>query len=74
MPNTTKPATILPFREPEQSPAPLYRGPRRYLLEPGECPYCDRLRDEKAYLYPPHDASQNCRSGKHSHCTCDTCF
>lgn len=25
-------------------------------------------------LMPPHDASSRCESGKHSHCTCDTCF
>jgi hypothetical protein len=23
---------------------------------------------------PRHKASARCRSGKHSHCTCDTCF
>lgn len=23
---------------------------------------------------PRHKASLNCRSGKHSHCTCDCCF
>lgn len=23
---------------------------------------------------PRHKASENCKSGKHPHCTCDTCF
>lgn len=23
---------------------------------------------------PPHKASETCRSGKHNHCTCDSCF
>lgn len=23
---------------------------------------------------PPHDASRNCESGKHNHCSCDLCF
>lgn len=23
---------------------------------------------------PPHKPSERCRSGKHPHCTCDTCF
>lgn len=23
---------------------------------------------------PRHKASESCRSGKHPHCTCDTCF
>jgi hypothetical protein len=25
-------------------------------------------------LAPNHKASRNCESGKHPHCTCDTCF
>lgn len=35
------------------------------------CEYCERNGDG---MMPPHDASLNCRSGGHSHCTCDTCF
>lgn len=44
---------------------------RRCLLPVGECAYCDANRDE---MMPPHDASSRCESGKHPHCTCDTCF
>lgn len=45
----------------------------RYIrLPPGECLYCDEHRDED--MMPPHDASANCESGKHKHCTCDFCF
>ena len=25
-------------------------------------------------LMPPHDASNQCESGKRDHCSCDTCF
>lgn len=37
----------------------------------GECRYCDEYRGR---MHPSHDASNNCQSGKRSHCTCDTCF
>lgn len=46
----------------------VVRRSRRPL---GECAYCDEHRDAFA---PSHDASQNCQSGQHPHCTCDTCF
>ena len=55
------------------------RAERRTMLAPGECSYCDRERtrntaDGYGPFMPPHDASPNCESGKHNHCTCDTCF
>jgi hypothetical protein len=37
------------------------------------CPTCDRDPEGRA-LMPPHDASDRCESGKHPHCSCDTCF
>jgi hypothetical protein len=46
--------------------------PRRSILPEGECAYCDRTRSHS--IAPSHDASPNCQSGKHPHCTCDTCF
>lgn len=49
-----------------------YKSGRRWKLPPGECKTCDEWRDEK--FHPAHDASPRCQSGKHSHCTCDTCF
>ena len=49
--------------------------PRRQQLPPGECAYCDRERAQPGQSpMPPHDASRFCESGKHNHCTCDTCF
>ena len=45
---------------------------RRTRLPPGECSYCDRDRNDT--MMPPHDASRFCESGKHDHCTCDTCY
>ena len=44
--------------------------PRRRRLPKGECPSCDR----DGPVGPSHDASPYCQSGKHPHCTCDTCF
>lgn len=48
------------------------RQVRRHKLSAGQCPYCDRERDNA--FHPPHDASDRCESGKHNHCTCSTCF
>ena len=47
---------------------------RRHKLPEGECTYCDRERAQGVSFHPSHDASSMCESGKHSHCTCDTCF
>ena len=44
----------------------------RRLRPPGECPFCDRHRDDT--MMPSHTASDRCESGKHPHCTCDVCF
>lgn len=44
----------------------------RHILPPGECVTCDRHRGET--MMPSHDASPRCESGRHNHCTCDTCF
>ena len=41
---------------------------------PGKCAYCDELRERGETFHPPHRASARCRSGRHDHCTCDTCF
>jgi len=37
------------------------------------CSTCDR-DPEGRQLMPPHTASDRCESGKHDHCSCDTCF
>lgn len=43
-------------------------------LVPG-CPGCaDHYRAGGHAFAPRHKASETCRSGKHSHCSCDTCF
>jgi hypothetical protein len=41
---------------------------------PGECSYCDAERARGNTFFPSHDASPRCQSGRHNHCTCDTCF
>lgn len=53
---------------------PNYVWKHRHKAEPGECLYCDRERAAGNHFHPPHDASPRCESGKHSHCSCDTCF
>ena len=45
---------------------------RRHWLPVGECKYCDDARSDS--MMPYHDASKRCESGKHPHCTCDTCY
>ena len=47
---------------------------RRHKIGPGECRTCDNNRDENNEFHPPHDASDRCESGRHPHCSCDTCF
>jgi len=59
---------------------PKEKSPRRrHLAPPGECKSCDNVRsaarlESGSYFAPPHDASPNCKSGKHNHCTCSVCF
>ncbi len=47
---------------------------RRHKLPPGECMTCDHERELKNDFHPSHDATKQCQSGKHNHCSCDTCF
>lgn len=37
----------------------------------GGCEYC---KEVSVFGGPGHSGSPNCRSGRHPHCTCDTCF
>lgn len=39
--------------------------------EMADCAYCAEV---SVYGGPGHHASSNCRSGRHPHCTCDTCY
>lgn len=50
--------------------------PRRSVVRDGTCEYCTKWgpAEGKIEIFPHHDASPRCQSGKHSHCTCDTCF
>lgn len=45
---------------------------RRRLSLMTECPFCAQHGADP--MMPYHDASDRCESGKHPHCTCDTCF
>lgn len=47
---------------------------KRHKAEPGECKYCDELRERGETFHPSHDASRNCESGRRPHCSCDCCF
>jgi hypothetical protein len=44
------------------------------MVAAGSCLYCDEIRARKERMYPPHDASVRCESGKRPHCSCDVCF
>ena len=52
----------------------LRKDTRRHKAEPGECKFCDEHRKAGVEFHPSHDAMPTCRSGKHPHCTCDSCF
>ena len=66
------------YDESEIDPTPEEYGdgrnrPHRRERLPG-CVLCDQLIADGTTFAPPHDASDGCESGKHDHCTCDTCF
>ena len=64
------------FDKGEIDPTAALRGPsdHRHKAPPGECAYCDAERASGNSFHPPHDARPDCRSGRHNHCSCDTCF
>lgn len=55
----------------------IARWERMGALDP-DCPGCREwyisARMPSEVFAPGHRASQRCQSGKHPHCTCDTCF
>lgn len=55
-----------------KTPDPATERPVRRSRAPG-CATCDRDPGRRQMM-PPHDASERCESGKHPHCSCDTCF
>lgn len=50
------------------------RFTRRQKAPQGLCTTCDNERRVKSDFHPPHDASPECSSGGHPHCSCDVCF
>jgi len=38
------------------------------------CPYCEQEKADGNCFFPSHFAGTRCESGKHNHCTCDSCF
>lgn len=50
---------------------PNLTGVRRDGVE--GCSVCERIKADGGFG-PSHDASPGCESGKHEHCSCDTCF
>ena len=46
-------------------------GDRRYVAG---CSFCEREHARGNRFFPSHVASTRCESGRHDHCTCDTCF
>lgn len=37
-------------------------------------PHCKQCLYGSVFGGPSHEASPRCKSGRHPHCTCDTCF
>lgn len=60
--------------EMDGSPGPNHKIKRLHQVDDGACAYCDREKAAANTFHPPHDASENCQSGKRKHCSCDTCF
>lgn len=61
------------FHADSMNPTPhLFEKVREHLV--AGCTTCDRIRREHGGHGPSHDPSARCGSGKHTHCTCDTCF
>jgi hypothetical protein len=40
----------------------------------GNCPYCVSCLSKGDKYFPRHNASMNCESGGHDHCSCDICY
>jgi len=38
-----------------------------------ECSFCQQAGRPGGY-FPAHTAMPRCKSGRHNHCSCDTCF
>lgn len=38
------------------------------------CSFCQRMKEGGTSFFPNHHASSRCESGKHNHCSCDSCF
>jgi hypothetical protein len=55
----------------DRKPRILTDARRKYVEG---CTYCESIREDTHGWGPYHDASHRCESGKHPHCTCDTCF
>lgn len=62
---TIRVASILGFRESVVGATATRRGRVK------DCPTC--LASEHLHM-PAHDASENCQSGRHTHCSCNVCF
>lgn len=48
--------------------------PKRRIYFDEKCSFCVEQENKGNTFFPPHQASENCESGKYDHCTCDTCF
>jgi hypothetical protein len=56
---------------PDQPKQMTFDG-RLIPLDRVDCPGCAAI--ERGEMGPRHQPSPRCESGKHPHCTCDTCF
>lgn len=56
----------------EKQAAEIAKARLAYRRPTGECKFCDFHRDDPRM--PSHTPSENCKSGKRPHCTCDVCY
>lgn len=52
----------------------IVRFPGGSVKYRSDCKTCVRYGSGDTDFWPDHDAMAGCRSGRHSHCTCDGCF
>ncbi len=51
-----------------------FRPPKTFVRGGSIESDCATCREYSVFGGPRHEASANCRSGKHDHCSCDFCW
>lgn len=68
----TQPTSNLPTVEIDDQGMRYVQGKyTRYYIG---CITCEREMETGNSFFPSHNESSRCESGKHNHCSCDSCF